>query len=137
MASLLLPCFSFGHVDSRPIEISVAGADVKNISAFRVNEVRDVGCTVDSCLTSQYTVRFLSPSGTELLTETSSSMMMTFNWQASITRDITGGNYTCEVLMGGSNDSAVFSFVGECVDHWMCSVRGVCRPLDVLCERSV
>ena len=115
------PCFSFGHVDSRPIEISVAGADVINISVSRVNEMRDVGCTVGSCLTSQYTVRFLGPNGTELLTETSSSMMMTFNWQASITSDIASGNYTCEVRVGGSVvDSAVFQIVGECVDHWMC-----------------
>lgn len=100
--------------DSLPINIVVAGAPVKNISLSREGEQRDVGCTVESCLQSQYTVRFRSPSGVVVRTSTSTSMMMTFNWQAQITSGLAGGNYTCEVQwdQGGMTDTAVFQFAG-------------------------
>jgi len=107
--------FPFAPADSLPINIVVAGAPVKNISLSREGEQRDVGCTVESCLQSQYTVRFRSPSGVVVRTSTSTSMMMTFNWQAQITSGLAGGNYTCEVQwdQGGMTDTAVFQFAGE------------------------
>ena len=101
---------------------------MKNLSLSREHEMRDIGCTVDSCLSFQYTVRFLRPDGVPLQDSiTSSATMMTFNWQATIKSDLAGGNYTCEVLwdMGGMRDSAVFRFAGECVqptyrnDGWL------------------
>ena len=109
--------FPFAPADSLPINIVVAGAPVKNISLSREGEQRGVACTVDSCLSSQYTVRFRSPSGVELQTSTSTSMQETFNWQAQITSGLAGGNYTCEVEwdQGRRNDMAVFQFAGECV----------------------
>lgn len=113
-----LLCSSLGHADSQPINIVVAGSAVKNISLSRENEMRDVGCTVDSCLTSQYTVRFVSPSGMQLQNSSSTAMRMTFNWQATITSGLAGGNYTCQVEWdGGMSDSAVFQFAGECAVH--------------------
>ena len=97
----------------------VSGPPVKNLSLSREHEMRNIGCTVDSCLSSQYTVRFLGPDGMPLQESiTSSAMTMTFNWQATIKSDLAGGNYTCEVLwsVGGMmRDSAVFQFAGECV----------------------
>ena len=108
--------FLFWHVDSQPIQISVAGAGVKNISVSQVGEVRDVGCTVDSCRSDQYMVRFLYPNGTVAREHTSTAMMMTFNLQVTITSEIVNSNFTCQVLLGGIvTDSAVFQFAGECV----------------------
>lgn len=107
--------FPFTPADSLPINIVVAGAPVKNISLLRVGERSGVGCTVDSCLPSQYTVRFLSPSGVEVQNSiTSTSMLMTFNWQAPVTSSLADGNYTCEVRWDQERiDRAVFQFAGE------------------------
>ena len=122
-----LLCSSLGHAESQPINIMVAGSEVKNISSFRMGEMRDIGCTVDSCLTSQYTVRFLSPRGEELRNYSSTAMRMTFNWQALITSGLVVGNYTCEVMWdGGMNDSAVFQFEGECAVYRMARLVLAC-----------
>ena len=117
---------------TKPQSIQVNGDAQKNITGRNVGEPVTVGCTVDSCLTGTYRIRFAYPNDTEISNRFFDTMMHT-DTTTIILGQNNSGLYKCEVtaVNGTVLDTATFEFVGTFVCVCVCLHACVCACMCV------
>ena len=107
---------------SKPRTIQVDGDTQKNITGRNVGDTVTVGCSVESCLTGTYRIRFIDPKNIEISnrffnkTEVADTVNIILETNSS-------GLYKCEVINaidGKVEDTATFELVGMFVCVCVC-----------------